>query len=153
MLLANGPREAESLVAMGARRELVRVVLEAVDVAAAEAGEATMLGEVISVDDDSAASVTTVLTAMATGRAVVVPEIGALPDLVADEVTGIVVPPGRDPSAAIRSLRVDAVRRESMGLAALDRVAACLSTTVVLPALDRVLTEVSRVDAPTLATH
>ena len=68
-------------------------------------------------------------------------------------VTGIVVPPGRDPSAAIRSLRVDAVRRESMGLAALDRVAACLSTTVVLPALDRVLTEVSRVDAPTLATH
>lgn len=141
-LVAAGPREVAELVDLGARRGTIRVVLEAVDVAAAErhAGTGSMPA-VVTALDDTAEDVTRVLTAMATGRAVVAVGRGILSDLVADQVTGVVVTSSADVAPAARTLAADPMGRETMGMAALDRVAACLSTEVVVPRLGRALDE------------
>jgi len=65
-----------------------------------------------------------VLEAMAAARPVVASAVGGVPELVADGVTGYVVPPG-DPRALaerITTLLEDAERRRAMGQAAQDRV-------------------------------
>jgi type III pantothenate kinase len=95
---------------------------------------------VVATRDDDAA-VHELLVAMASGRAAVVATHGSLPDLVVDGVTGVVVPDGDDLAATARTLRGDPLRRDAMGLAAADRVAACYDTTVVATALGRLLEE------------
>ena len=59
-------------------------------------------------------------------------------------MTGIVVPDGDDLAATARTLRGDPLRRDAMGLAAADRVAACYDTTVVATALGRLLEQTRR---------
>lgn len=62
--------------------------------------------------------------AMARGRPVVASRIGGLADLVEDEVTGILVPPGDVPALrrALERLLGDAALRERMGAAARERI-------------------------------
>jgi glycosyltransferase involved in cell wall biosynthesis len=137
-VLAASSSEAESLVRLGAPRPRIRVLPEAVDL-----GSATSHHDgVVVADDDTAPLVTAVLEGMAAGRPAVVAQRGVLPDLVADGVTGLVVPPGGDLQATARSLAADPMQRESMGMAAADRARACFDTAVVVPMLGRLLDEV-----------
>ena len=114
---------------------------EAVDVTGVQArqgGDGT--ADVVVAGDDGPADVTAVLEGMAAGRPAVVPDRGVLADLVADGVTGVVVP-ARDLASAARALQADPMRREAMGMAATDRVQACFDTSVVVPMLGRLVDE------------
>ncbi|HEX6936813.1 MAG TPA: glycosyltransferase [Actinomycetes bacterium] len=92
--------------------------------------------------DDSDAGVSLVLQAMSCGVPTVAVDTGTLSDLVADQVTGLLVPRPADVPEALRSLLADPMRRQSMGLAAVDRARARFDTEVVGTALDRLLHEV-----------
>jgi hypothetical protein len=97
--------------------------------------------DLLVVVDDTDAEVATALAAMATGVPVVASDTGVLADLVADGVTGLLVGPGGT-AAAIRSLLADALGREGMGLAAVDRVRARFGQDVVADALTHELAAV-----------
>jgi glycosyltransferase involved in cell wall biosynthesis len=142
-VLASSPSEAAVLAMLGAPRAEVRVLPEAVDAAAA-GGPAAAGADPVVVTDDSAAEITAVLEGMAAGRPAVVLDRGVLGDLVADQVTGLVVPVRRDLAAATRRLAADPMRGEAMGMAAADRVAACFHTDVVVEVLARLLEEAAR---------
>lgn len=138
-VLATAPSEAEALADLGARRPRIRVLPEAVDVAAAAVPDDAPA--VVLAEDDDGPQVAAVLSGMAAGRPAVVRDLGVLGDLVADGVTGLVVPSRGDLSSAARRLQADALGREAMGLAAADRAAACFDVGVVVPALGRLLDE------------
>jgi hypothetical protein len=146
-LLASSPSELAVLAGLGAPRDAIRVVPEAVDTVAA--GETTKTGSagaepVVVATDDSAAEVSAVLEGMAGGRPAVVLDRGILGDLVADHVTGLVVRAERDLPTAVRGRAADGMRREAMGMAAADRVQACFATEVVAEALGRLVDEAGR---------
>ncbi len=67
-----------------------------------------------------------VLEAMAAGKPVVAPALGALPEIVDDGVTGLLYPPGdlAAAAAALRTLHADPARAAALGAAARHRVAA-----------------------------
>lgn len=139
-VLAGAPSEADVLADLGARRPRIRVLPEAVDVVEAQGAGADH--EVVLADDDAAPQVEAVLRGMAAGCPAVVRDLGVLGDLVADGVTGLVVPSQGDLTAAARRLQADHLGREAMGLAAADRAAACFDVGVVVPVLGRLLDEV-----------
>jgi len=95
--------------------------------------------------DDEAPSLDLVLQGMATGIPVVAPAVGALADIVADGVTGVLVPASPDTGLpdAIRSLLGDDLSRESQGLAAGDRARASFGWPAVAAAVARVAEEVA----------
>jgi glycosyltransferase involved in cell wall biosynthesis len=140
LVLAPTPTDREALVRIGAPRARVHLLPEAVDTSEYASLALNPGDPVVAVADDDE-SVHDLLVAMASGRAAVVADRGSLPDLIVDGVTGIVVPDGGDPAATARALRADPLRREAMGLAAADRVAACYDTRVVTEALGRLLEE------------
>lgn len=143
LVLAAGLSDAETLVTLGAPRSAVRVLTDAVPVTGGDGDTAphtTRAGDVVVAVDDTEDAVDEVLRGMAAGRPAVVAEVGVLPDLVADGVSGIVVPAAEVADAA-RSLQSDSMAREAMGLAAADRAAACFDVAVVTPRLVRVLDE------------
>lgn len=91
-------------------------------------------------DDDAQAGFA--LRAMGCGTPVVAKGVGALADVVADEVTGVLVGSRSEPLAdAVRGLLTDETRRESFGLAATDRARVRFSWPVVAAATERVLAE------------
>jgi glycosyltransferase involved in cell wall biosynthesis len=141
-LLASSPSELDALAGLGAARDAVRVLPEAVDAGAADG--LTSDEPIVVATDDSAAEVSAVLEGMAAGRPAVVLDRGILADLVADQVTGLVVRAERDVPAAVRGLAADGMRREAMGMAAADRVQACFATAVVVDALGRLVDEAGR---------
>jgi glycosyltransferase involved in cell wall biosynthesis len=93
--------------------------------------------------EDAAAAF--VLQAMACGVPVVARAVGSAADAVADGVTGVLVPPGGPHllADAVRGLLGDTVRRESFGLAAVDRARARFNWSVAASAIGRVLDEFS----------
>lgn len=101
--------------------------------------------------DDSDAEVALALRAMSCGVPVVAVERGVLADLVADGVTGLLARPD-GLAAALRSVVADPLRRESMGLAAVDRVRARFATDVVGAALARAVAEVHQESMPAAAS-
>lgn len=116
-----------------------------VDAGAPEKTQADLLRSVsalVAVTDEPD-DVAVVLRAMSCGVPVVAADHGALSDLVADGVTGVLVRPA-ELLDALRSLLADPLRAESLGLAAVDRARARFDVTVVGAGLDRVLTEVAR---------
>lgn len=85
---------------------------------------------------------TVVMEAMVSGRAVIASRLGGLPELVADEETGLLVPPD-DAGAlggAIARLLADPALRERLGQAGRERVVAFQAGTVV-PQIERVYRE------------
>ena len=82
------------------------------------------------------------IEAMAMGRPLVASRIGGLSDIVVDEQTGLLVPPGDAQSLriAIQHLLNNAALRERMGRAARERVALFKESTVV-PQIERVYQE------------
>ncbi len=94
------------------------------------------------VTDDSDAEVALALRAMSCAVPVVAVAKGTLSDLVADDVTGVLVRRPADVPAALRTLLADPLGRQSMGLAAADRVRARFDTSVVGATLDAFLLEV-----------
>lgn len=143
-LLASAPSELDVLAGLGAPRDTIRVLPEAVDTGAAGGSRPPGAEPVVVATDDSAAEVSSVLEGMAAGRPAVVLDRGVLGDLVADHVTGLVVRAERDLPAAVCSLAADGMRREAMGMAAADRVQACFATPVVVEALGRLVDEAAR---------
>jgi glycosyltransferase involved in cell wall biosynthesis len=141
-LLASSPSELDARAGLGAARDAVRVLPEAVDAGAADG--LTSNEPIVVATDDSAAEVSAVLEGMAAGRPAVVLDRGILADLVADQVTGLVVRAERDVAAAVRGLAADGMRREAMGMAAADRVQACFTTAVDVDALGRLVDEAGR---------
>jgi glycosyltransferase involved in cell wall biosynthesis len=137
-LLAASPAEAEVLAGLGAPRARLRVLPEAVDPTAVPPA----IDDLVVITDDSGPQVAALLEAMAAGRPAVVRDRGVLADVVADGVSGLVVPPHGDLAAAVNALRSDLMRREAMGMAAADRVQACFDIAVVVPMLGRLLDEV-----------
>jgi glycosyltransferase involved in cell wall biosynthesis len=99
--------------------------------------------DVVVAAEDSGAEVSMVLQAMSSGLPAVALDTGVLSDLVADGVTGLLVPRVTDFPEALRSLVADPMRMQSMGLAAVDRVRARFDTAVVGPLLERLLLEVA----------
>jgi starch synthase len=73
------------------------------------------------------------LEAMACGTAVVASEVGGIPEVVADGVTGLLVPPGNHEAlaAALNELIRDPSRARSMGQAGRERAVAEFSWTSV----------------------
>ena len=142
-MLAATPSEAEALALLGAPRSRLRVLPDAVDcarISQAPAGDRP--AEVVVASDDAPGDVAAVLEGMAAGRPAVVLDRGVLGDLVADGVTGIVVPRHGDLRAAARALQADPMRCEAMGMAAADRALACFDTSVAVPMLGRLVNEV-----------
>jgi hypothetical protein len=143
-LLASTPSELDALAGLGAPRGAIRVLPEPVDAGATTETPSAGAEPVVVATDDSAAEVSAVLEGMAAGRPAVVLDRGILADLVADQVTGLVVRAERDVPAAVRGLAADGMRREAMGMAAADRVQACFTTAVVVDALGRLVDEAGR---------
>jgi glycosyltransferase involved in cell wall biosynthesis len=140
-MLAQAPSEAEALARLGTRRQHLRILPEAVDVPVARVTPQAGPDDVVVVTDDDAAGLTALLQGMAAGRPAVVLDRGVLADVVADQVTGLVVSPRDDLRAAVHELRTNPLRRESMGLAAADRAQACFAADVVVPRLGRLVDE------------
>ena len=90
---------------------------------------------------DSDAEVALALRAMSCAVPIVALATGTLTDIVADRVTGVLVHRASDIPAALRSLLVDPLGRQGMGLAAVDRVRARFDTGVVGATLEAVLLE------------
>lgn len=86
---------------------------------------------------------TVTMEAMAAGRAVVASHIGGLPDIVADNETGLLVPAGNTQALgeAIQRLLTDVALRERMGSMARQRVAKFQASTVI-PRIEQVYQEV-----------
>jgi glycosyltransferase involved in cell wall biosynthesis len=78
---------------------------------------------------------------MAAGLPVVVPRVAAMPELVEDGVTGLLVPPGDDDAfaSALASLAADPDRRAAFGAAGRERVQARFDAEVTTNALVDVL--------------
>lgn len=93
--------------------------------------------------DDTDDEVALALRAMSCAVPVVAVDHGVLSDVVADQVTGLLVAPG-ELGEALRSLLSEPMRRVSLGLAAVDRVAARFTPEVAGAALERALLEVAR---------
>ncbi len=95
---------------------------------------------------------TVTMEAMAAGRAVVASRIGGLPDIVADQQTGLLVPPGdaRALREAMQCLMTDNTLRHTMGEMASERVIAFQASTVV-PRIEQVYQEVLRSASQELA--
>jgi glycosyltransferase involved in cell wall biosynthesis len=86
---------------------------------------------------------TVAMEAMAMGKPVIASSVGGLVDIVANEETGLLVPPG-DPQAlgrAIQCLLNDPERREQMGKMARQRVTR-FQTKMVIPQIEQVYHEV-----------
>lgn len=94
------------------------------------------------VTDDGEAEVALSLRAMSCGVPIVASGTGTLSDLVADGVTGVLVRDPAEVTEALRALLSDPLRRQSMGLAAADRVRARFDTPVVAAALEDLLLQV-----------
>lgn len=143
LALVAGPSDLEALAGLGVPRPRLRVLPDAIDVrrcaGARDSGTASGApdGVVVAVDD-APQDVHRVLRGMAVGLPTVVADVGVLPDVVADTVTGLVVPPDQVRSAA-HALRRDPLAREAMGLAAADRAAACFDVGAAAPRLERLL--------------
>ncbi|MBA2768970.1 MAG: glycosyltransferase family 4 protein [Sporichthyaceae bacterium] len=116
----------------------------AIDLPDAELANQLRSADAIVVRDDSEDEVALVLRAMSCGVPTVAVDRGVLSDVVADGVTGLLVRP-TELTDALRSLLADPMRRESLGLAAADRVVARFDTSVVGAALDRALREIAPV--------
>jgi glycosyltransferase involved in cell wall biosynthesis len=83
----------------------------------------------------------TVLEAMATALPVIVCDVGGVSEIVSNEVTGFVVPPG-SPDAVAEAMALlldDEQRRQRMGAAGLDRVREGYSWDVAAAATERLL--------------
>ena len=96
--------------------------------------------DVLVVEDDTDEEVAMSLRAMSCGVPVIAPDSGVMADIVADNVTGLLVSRG-SLTDALRSLLSDPMRREAMGLAAVDRVRARFDVSVVGAMLERTLHE------------
>jgi glycosyltransferase involved in cell wall biosynthesis len=141
-VLAASSTDAAALIRLGVPRDRVHLLPEAVDASSVRPASVDDDPEPVVADDDSPEAVQALLLGMAAGRPAVVADLGALPDLVADGVSGVVVP--RDGvTAAVLALRADPVRRSAMGMAAADRVSACFDAPVVVEALGRTLEQVA----------
>jgi D-inositol-3-phosphate glycosyltransferase len=101
--------------------------------------------DVVLAVDDQAPSLDLVLSGMATGVPVVAPAVGALADVVADGVTGVLVAPAAASGMAdaVRALMSDDLSREAQGLAAGDRARASFGWPAVAAAVTRVAEEVT----------
>jgi glycosyltransferase involved in cell wall biosynthesis len=101
--------------------------------------------------EDAAAAF--VLQAMACGVPVVARAVGSAADAVADGVTGVLVPPGGPHllAGAVRALLSDTLRRESFGLAAVDRARARFNWSIAAAAIGRVVDEVTAEGAPVVS--
>ncbi|MGI8968225.1 MAG: glycosyltransferase family 4 protein [Chloroflexota bacterium] len=85
-----------------------------------------------------------VLESMAAGRPVIASNIGGLPDIVDNGVTGLLVPPGNAEALAhaMASLLADGTLRETMGSASRERVN-LFRASVVVPRIEAVYQEVT----------
>jgi len=90
--------------------------------------------------DDTDDEVAVVLAAMSCGVPVVASDVGAFSDVVADGVTGRLVPRGAV-AQGIHAVLQDRMHLETLGLAAVDRVRARFEQSVVGDLLDRHLKE------------
>jgi glycosyltransferase involved in cell wall biosynthesis len=101
--------------------------------------------DVVVVTGDDEHELDLALQAMACGRPVVARAIGAMADVVADGVTGVLVPPSASDGLgdAVRALLGDDLRRETYGLAAGDRARATFDWSTVGASVGRVLDEVA----------
>jgi glycosyltransferase involved in cell wall biosynthesis len=84
------------------------------------------------------------IEAMAMGRPVVAFRHGALPEIVAEGQTGLLVQPGDEfaLAEAVLGLLRDASRRREMGLAGRQRVASCFTAEQMAAGIEAVLREV-----------
>jgi hypothetical protein len=104
-----------------------------------------LLGQtsVFALPSDTDMSPYSVLEAMACGIPVVACRVGAVPEMVEDGVTGLLVEPGDDEGlgAALATLLRDAHLRHQMGEAAKARFSRCFDAAVTTEALVEVLKE------------
>ena len=98
--------------------------------------------DALVVVDDTDEDVALTLRAMSCGVPAVAVDHGVLSDVVADGVTGLLVPRAQIIDS-LRLLVTDPMRREAMGLAAVDRAQARFDVSVVGPVLDRALGELA----------
>lgn len=98
--------------------------------------------DALVVVDDTDEDIALTLRAMSCGVPVVAVDRGVLSDVVADGVTGLLVPRAQILDS-VRLLVTDPIRREAMGLAAVDRARARFDISVVGPVLDRALVELA----------
>lgn len=136
--LPRGAGDAVARRAVGNACETVAVTLEQPENRLADQLRSC---DVLVVADDSEAEVALTLRAMSCAVPVVAVDRGVLSDLVADGVTGLLVRADRL-SAGVQALLADPTRRQTMGLAAVDRVRARFTTEVVGEVLERALLEV-----------
>jgi hypothetical protein len=156
LTLVAGPSDLETLARLGVPRPRLQVLPEAVDVRRCAAdpstGAAPGAGQpwpVVVARSDTPHELHRVLRAMAAGVPTVAADVGVLPDVVADTVTGLVVPADEVEPAA-RALSRDPLRCEALGMAAADRAGACFDVSAVAPRLERLLRAVQQ-KAPALA--
>jgi glycosyltransferase involved in cell wall biosynthesis len=86
-----------------------------------------------------------ILEAMAASLPVVVPRLAAIPEVVDDGVTGLLVPPGDDYAltAALKRLVTDDGERKAMGAAARQRVLERFDSRITTDALVEILRDVA----------
>lgn len=85
-----------------------------------------------------------VLEAMAAGLPVIASDVGGIPEVIDQDINGLLIEPGDVPAliAALQRLLSDAALREKMGLAAQSKIARCYTSKQALKQIEGIYTEV-----------
>jgi glycosyltransferase involved in cell wall biosynthesis len=143
LLRGSGAEDAGDLPALAERHRVADRVRVVGPLPPAQLAELLRSVDAAVLTSDDPAGATFVLKVMACGRPVVAAAGGATGDAVADAVTGVLVPTGswERLGEAVRGLLSDPVRRDSLGLAAVDRARARFNWELVAAATARTLDE------------
>lgn len=108
--------------------------------------EATAALDITVVPSLAEAQSRTAPESMCMGKAVIASRVGGLPEIIEDEVTGLLVPPGDVDALAGAIIRIvrDAALRQRLGKAALDKARGCFSLDVKMGETLRVYERVLR---------
>lgn len=145
-LIIAGDQEVDRATAAVARLGLGETVQLRTWLSPAEVDELLSASQVLTLPSLDEGQPMAILEAMAHGLCIVASEVGGIPDLIEDGVSGLLVPPA-DPEAlqaALQQVIIDAATRSRLGAAALHRARTHFDVEVVWQQIDSLYREVTQ---------